>query len=59
MRSLIVLFVFALVVFGISFYVRGHSNSVNLDHVCGKQVPWYDAAFLDKVQDKANCEKYR
>jgi hypothetical protein len=59
MRSLILLFLFALVVLGISFYVKGHSNSVNLYHICGKQVPWYDAAFLDKVEDKTSCEKYQ
>jgi len=59
MKSLILLFLFALVVLGISFLIKGQSNSVNLDHVCGKQVPWYDAAFLEEVDGKASCEKFQ
>jgi hypothetical protein len=53
------LFLFAVVVVGVSFFVRGQSNSVKLDHICGKQVPWYDAAFLDTVKDKPSCENYQ
>lgn len=59
MRSLFMLFLFAVVVVGVSFFVRGQSNSVKLDHICGKQVPWYDAAFLDTVKDKPSCENYQ
>jgi len=59
MRSLFLLLLFAIVVVGITFFFKGQSNSVNLLHICGKQVSWYDAVFLDKVEDKAGCEKYQ
>ncbi len=59
MRSLFLLFLFAILVLGIGLFFKGHSNSVNLYHICGKQVPWYNAMFLDAVKDKAGCERYQ
>jgi hypothetical protein len=59
MKSLIVLFLFAILIVGFAVFVRGQSNSVKLDHICGKDVSWYDAVFLDPVQDKAGCDKYQ
>jgi hypothetical protein len=59
MRSLLFLFVFAVVVVGISLFFKGHANSVNLHHICDKDVPWYDAVFLDAIKDKSDCEKYQ
>jgi hypothetical protein len=59
MKALVLLVLFAIVVIGISFFFKGQSNSVNLYHICGKEVSWYDAMFLDPVEDKTNCEKYQ
>lgn len=59
MRSLFLLFLFAIVVIGISLFFKGHSNSVNLYHICGKEVPWYDAVFLDAIEDRDDCGKYK
>jgi len=59
MKSLFLLFLAAIVVVGIAFFLKGQSNSVNLLHICGKQVTWYDAAFLEPVKDKTSCEKYQ
>lgn len=59
MRSLFLLFLFGIVVVGIALFFKGQSNSVNLYHVCGKQVSWYDAVFLEAIKDKASCEKYQ
>jgi len=53
------LFFFAIVVIGAGFFLKGYANSVNLNHVCGLQVPWYEAAFLDPVEDKNSCVKYQ
>jgi hypothetical protein len=51
--------VFVIVVVGIGMFVKGQANSVNLEQICGKEVPWYDAMFLDSVKEKADCEKYQ
>jgi hypothetical protein len=59
MRSLFLLFLFAIVVIGIVLFSKGQSNSVNLYHICGKEVPWYDAMFLEPVKDRAGCERYQ
>ncbi|MBK5932247.1 hypothetical protein [Halochromatium salexigens] len=59
MRSLVLLFLFAMVVAGIALYFKGHANSVNLYHICDKEVSWYDAMFLDSIKDKSGCEKYQ
>ncbi len=59
MKSLFLLFLFAIVIVGIVVFVKGQSNSVNLNHICGKQVAWYDAVFLDAPEDKASCDKYQ
>jgi hypothetical protein len=59
MKSLFTLFLVAVVVVGIILFFKGQSNAVNLYHICGKQVSWYDAMFLDAVKDKAGCEKYQ
>jgi hypothetical protein len=59
MRSLFLLFIFAIVVVGIGLFFKGHSNSVNLYHICGKQVPWFDAMFLEPIKDKDGCAKYQ
>ena len=52
MRSLLLLFLFGILIFGTALFFKGQSNSVNLYHVCGKQVSWYDAIFLDAVKDQ-------
>ncbi|MBK5938744.1 hypothetical protein [Halochromatium roseum] len=59
MRSLFPLILFAIVVVGIGFFFKGHSNSVNLYHICDLEVPWYDAVFLDAIKDKSGCERYQ
>lgn len=59
MKSLFLLFIFAIVVIGGALFLKGHANSVNLYHICDKQVPWYNAVFLDAVKDKSGCEKYQ
>jgi hypothetical protein len=59
MRSLFLLFLLAIVVVGVGFFFKGHSNSVNLYHICDIDVPWYDAMFLDPIKDKASCEIYQ
>ncbi|MEA3641974.1 MAG: hypothetical protein VBE63_18835 [Lamprobacter sp.] len=59
MKSLFLLFLFAIIVVAASMFFKGHSNSVNLYHICGKQVPWYDAMFLDAIRDRSSCEKYQ
>lgn len=59
MRSLFLLVLFAIVVIGIGYFFKGQSNSVNLYHICGIEVPWYDAMFLDAIKDKASCERYQ
>jgi hypothetical protein len=59
MRSLFLLFLFAIVVVCIALFLKGQSNSVNLYHICGKEVPWFDAVFLDRIQDKDGCVKYQ
>lgn len=59
MKSLFLLFLFAIVVIGITLFFKGHSNSVNLYHICGKQVPWYDAVFLESIKDREGCERYQ
>ncbi len=59
MRSLFLLFLFAIVVVGVALFFKGHANSVNLYHICGKQVAWYDAVFLDAIKDKSGCDKYQ
>jgi hypothetical protein len=59
MRALFLLFVFAVIVVGGAFYFKGHANSVNLYHICGKEVGWYDAVFLDPIKDKEGCAKYQ
>ncbi len=59
MRSLLLLFLFAIVVIGIGLFFKGYSHSVKLYHICGKQVAWYNAVFLDVITDKAGCEKYQ
>jgi hypothetical protein len=59
MKSLFLLFLFGIVIVTTGLFFKGRSNSVNLYHVCDKQVPWYDAVFLDAVKAKADCEKYQ
>lgn len=59
MRSLFLLFLFAAVVVGVTLFFKGHANSVNLYHICDKEVPWYDAVFLDPIKNKSDCEKYQ
>ena len=59
MKSLFLLFLFGILIVGAALFFKGQSNSVNFYHVCGKQVSWYDAIFLDAVEDKADCEKYQ
>jgi hypothetical protein len=59
MRSLFLLFLFVIVVAGVGLFFKGYSNSVNLNYICGKQVSWYDAIFLDAINDKTGCEKYQ
>lgn len=59
MRSLFLLLFFSIVVIGAGFFLKGYANSVNLNHVCGMQVPWYEAAFLETVKDKTSCLKYQ
>ena len=59
MKSLFLLFLFGILIVGVALFFKGQSNSVKLNHVCGKQVYWYDAMFLDSVEDKASCEKYQ
>lgn len=56
---LFLLFLFVIVLAAIAMFVKGQSNSVNLEQICGKQVPWYDAMFLDPVEDKTGCDKYQ
>ena len=59
MKSLFLLFLAGILIIGIVMFFKGQSNAVNLYHICGKQVSWYDAMFLDAVKDKAGCEKYQ
>jgi hypothetical protein len=59
MKSVFPLILFAIVVALIAVSIRGYSNSVNLYHVCDKEVTWYEAAFLDKIESRASCEKYQ
>ncbi len=59
MRSGLLMFLVAIAVVGGALFFKGYSRAVNLDHVCDKQVPWYDAMVLDAVSDKAGCEKYQ
>jgi hypothetical protein len=59
MKSLILLFLFAIAIVAIVVFFKGQSNAVNLYHICGKDVSWYDAVFLEPVQDKAGCDKYQ
>ncbi len=59
MKSLVLLFLFGVLAVGIALFFKGHSNSVNLYHICGKQVSWYDAVFLEAIKDKAGCDKYQ
>lgn len=59
MRSLILLFLFAILIIVIALFLKGQSNSVNLYHVCDKEVPWYDAVFLDPIKGKEGCAKYQ
>lgn len=59
MKSLILLFLFGVVIIGVALFFKGQSNSVNLYHICGKEVSWYDAVFLAELTDKAGCEKYQ
>lgn len=59
MRSPFLLLLFAIVVVGIAVFFKGHSNSVNLHHICDKQVPWFEAMFLDSIKNKDGCVKYQ
>jgi hypothetical protein len=59
MKSLFLLFLFGIVIVGIAIFFKGHSNSVNLYHICDKEVAWYDAMFLEEIKGKADCEKYQ
>ncbi|MFP4063512.1 MAG: hypothetical protein ACLFNA_04505 [Halochromatium sp.] len=59
MKSLFLLFLFAIVVIGLAMFIKGYANSVNLYHICDKQVSWYNAVFLDPIKDKSGCEKYQ
>jgi hypothetical protein len=58
-KSLILLFLFGILIVGVALFFKGQSNAVNLYHICGKEVPWYDAMFLAELKDKAGCEKYQ
>jgi hypothetical protein len=53
------LFLFGILIVGVALFFKGQSNAVNLYHICGKEVPWYDAMFLAELKDKAGCEKYQ
>ncbi|MGB5734008.1 MAG: hypothetical protein WBM40_06155 [Thiohalocapsa sp.] len=59
MKSLFLLFLFGILIVGVALFFKGQSNSVKLNHICGKEVSWYHAMFLDAVEDKAGCEKYQ
>lgn len=59
MKSLFLLLLFTIVVIGFAMFFKGHANSVNLYHICDKQVPWYNAVFLDPIKDKSGCERYQ
>jgi hypothetical protein len=59
MRSLFLLFLFLLIAVAIALFFKGHANSVNLYHICGKEVPWHDAVFLEPIRDKDGCDKYQ
>jgi hypothetical protein len=58
MKLLLILPVVIVLAFGVFQFFQGQATSVNLYHICGKKVGWYDAIFLDDVQDKSGCEKY-
>jgi hypothetical protein len=59
MRSLFVLFLFAILVLGGGLFFKGHASSVNLYYICGKEVPWYNAVFLEPIADQSGCAKYK
>ncbi|MBK1619184.1 hypothetical protein CKO42_12210 [Lamprobacter modestohalophilus] len=59
MKSGLLMFLFAIMVVGGALFFKGYSRAVNLNHICDKQIPWYDAMFLDAISDKAGCEKYQ
>lgn len=56
MKLLVVVFVFG---FLLIVFFKGQHNSLNLYHICDKEVSWYEGIFLDAVEDKAGCEKYQ
>lgn len=59
MKSLVTVFLFGFLLFVVIVFFRGQHNSVNLYHICGKEVSWYDGIFLDAVEGKADCEKFQ
>lgn len=58
LRVLLLLPVFIVLLIGVLSFFDGQENSVNIYHICGKKVGWYDAMFLDRVKDKSGCEKF-
>jgi len=59
MKSLFLLFLFGILIVGVALFFKGQSNAVNIYHICGKEVPWYDAMFLAEVNERPDCEKYQ
>jgi hypothetical protein len=59
MRSMFVMALLLILVVGAILFFRGYSNSVNLYHICGKEVSWYEAAFLNEIKDKSGCQQYQ
>lgn len=55
---LLLLPVLAVLAIAVIFFFQGQSTSVNIYHICGIKVGWYDAMFLTPVNDKSGCEKY-
>jgi hypothetical protein len=51
--------VLLIAIIAIGMFFKGQANSVALEQICDKQVPWFDALFLDAVNEKADCEKYQ
>jgi hypothetical protein len=44
---------------GVAVFFRGQANSVKLQHICGMNVPWYDALFLHPVDDRSGCKRFK
>ncbi|MEA3639524.1 MAG: hypothetical protein VBE63_06230 [Lamprobacter sp.] len=53
-----VIVVLVILAIGAMSFFKGQTTAVNLYHICGKKVGWYEAMFLDPIRDKSGCEKY-